>query len=148
MDHLRPSKLYLVDCWYLLVGREWHWGKGNRNVIDGLCQVLHTMEHELVSGRAVLIIDKDIDALRKMPDASLNWAYIDTSHQYDHTMEELELLKAKVTRGGVICGDDWREDPNHPHHGVCRAVREFLAREPAMRGPEIDYPSAQWLIRT
>lgn len=148
MDRLRPSKLYLVDSWYLQAGREWHWGDGNRNVVDGLCNVLHTMEDELVSGRAFLIIEEDLAALRNMPDASLDWAYIDTSHQYDHTMQELELLKAKVKAGGAICGDDWREDPNHRHHGVCRAVRAFLAREPRLRGPEIDYPSAQWLLRS
>jgi Methyltransferase domain len=147
MDQLHPSKLFLVDSWYLVAGREWHWGDGNRNVIDGLCEVLHTMENELVSGRAVLVIDEDISALHKMPDGSLDWAYIDTSHQYDHTMQELEVLKEKVKVGGAICGDDWREDPNHRHHGVCRAVREFLTREPGMRGPEIDYPSAQWLIQ-
>jgi Methyltransferase domain len=148
MDHVRPAKLFLVDGWYLTAGREWHWGDGNRNVVDALSQVLHTMETELVEGRAILVIDDDLAALNRMEDSSLDWAYIDTSHQYDHTMKELEALKRIIKPRGIVCGDDWREDPNHRHHGVCRAVKEFAAREGTLNFLSVDLPAAQWSLRT
>ena len=65
---------------------------------------------------------------------------------YDHTMKELQLLIRKVKPGGVIAGDDWQPEPDHPHHGVCRAVREFEADGEL----EIRYASGddhQWAAR-
>jgi hypothetical protein len=146
-DALSPKVLYLIDPWYRQEGEAWTWGEGNRSTIDGLCNTLHVMAPELVSLRAVLVIQPDLRALRPMPDASLDWAYIDTTHQYQQTAAELALLKRKVKRGGVIAGDDWREDPNHRHHGVCRAVNEFVSRE-KYRFLLIDKESAQWAITT
>ena len=128
LDRLAPKKLYLIDPWYLH-GKHWSWGEGNRRVMDALCHILHKMEDELVSGRLVLLIDDDLQALAKMPDGHLDWVYLDTTHQYEHTAKELQLLKVKVKPGGVIAGDDWQSDPSHRHHGVCRAVREFIDRE-------------------
>jgi hypothetical protein len=28
----------------------------------------------------------------------------------------------------IFCGDDWRPDPNHMHHGVYKAVNEFILK--------------------
>jgi len=57
----------------------------------------------------VLWIDDDLVALTRMPDEHLDWAYLDTTHQYDQTATELQLLKQKVKPGGIIAGDDWRQ---------------------------------------
>ncbi len=145
-NHLTPQKLYLIDGWYITDGAAWTWGVGSRSTIDGLCEVLHLMAPELIAGQATVIIQDDLKALADMPDHHLNWAYIDTSHRYKQTMLELDLLKLKVKPNGIICGDDWREDPNHPHHGVCQAVQEFSLRE-NYRLILKDIPSAQWAIR-
>jgi cephalosporin hydroxylase len=79
-----------------------------------------------------------------MSDGHLDWAYVDSSHAYDHTLKELRLLARKVNASGVIAGDDWREDPSHRHHGICRAVREFITAEPYVL--EVDKPTLQWMI--
>jgi hypothetical protein len=144
LDRLAPQKLYLIDLWYLQ-GKQWSWGDGNRQVMHALCRVLRTMEDQLVSGRVVLLIENDLDALAKMPDGHLDWAYLDTTHQYGQTVKELELLGLKVKAGGVICGDDWQPDPSHKYHGVCRAVREFVERE-QQAVLRIDEPTQQWAI--
>jgi hypothetical protein len=144
LDRLAPQKLYLIDPWYLQ-GKQWSWGDGNRQVMDALCRVLRTMEDQLVSGQVVLMIENDLDALAKMPDGHLDWAYLDTTHQYEQTVKELELLGRKVKAGGVICGDDWQPDPSHKYHGVCRAVREFVERE-QQAVLRIDEPTQQWAI--
>jgi hypothetical protein len=51
-----------------------------------------------------------------------------------------------VKPGGVIAGDDWIDDPAHPHHGVSQAVNEFAD----IGGGELVYANGedlQWAIR-
>jgi hypothetical protein len=142
-----PRRLHLVDLWYQL-GAEWHWGEGEaRSAIAALVRVIGRFANELVGGRVVLEIGDDLDVLTGFEDDYLDWAYVDTSHDYEHTMRELELLQAKVKPGGLIAGDDWLPEPEHPHHGVCRAVREFVDRHPY----ELIYAGEddlQWAIRS
>lgn len=124
-----PERLHLVDLWYLL-GKEWHWGRGSRSTVAALKGILDKFEDELVSGRVALNIGDDVEVLATFPDRYFDWVYLDTLHAYEHTKRELEILKVKVKLHGIIAGDDWRLDPTHPHHGVCRAVTEFVETEP------------------
>lgn len=57
-----------------------------------------------------------------------DWAYLDTSHEEQHTARELELLRTKVKPGGWILGDDWFESPDHPFFGEVRAIRAFCTK--------------------
>jgi hypothetical protein len=145
LEHLAPKKLYLIDPWYLQ-GKYWSWGEGNRRVVNALCRVLRDLEDDLVTGRAALCIEDDLVALARMPDAHLDWAYLDTTHQYNQTVKELQLLKQKVRPGGIIAGDDWQPDPQSRHHGVCKAVREFVDRKQS-QVIHIDEGSLQWILR-
>jgi hypothetical protein len=146
LELAEPERLHLVDVWYL-AGREWEWEEErDRSTINALKGVLDAFEDELVSRRVVLHIGTDLDVLTDLPDYYLDWAYIDTAHVYEHVTILLEVLKAKVKPTGVICGDDWRPDPENPHHGVTKAVQGFLDREPSY---ELIYSSAgdaQWAI--
>ena len=145
LAELRPSRLHLLDPWYL-VGHEWNFGRPDRSTINALCWILKRYADELVSGQAVLEVGWDLELLTAHPDATFDWVYVDTTHEYEHTRRELALLQHKVKPDGIIAGDDWRSDPSHPHHGVCRAVGEFLEHEPY----ELVYSSdddQQWLIR-
>jgi len=84
--------------------------------------------------------------LPTFPDRYFDWVYVDSVHVYEHTRLELEILSQKVKEGGLIAGDDWIEDPEHPHHGVSRAVREFVATAQA----ELVYANGddlQWALR-
>lgn len=123
VDKLRPSRFYVVDPWYLL-SPSWDWAGGDRSTVNGLRRTLRAMRSELESGVVSVVIGDDREFLAGLPDAHLDWAYIDTSHAYAHTIDELVLLREKVRPGGVIAGDDWQSAPDHPHHGVARAVRE------------------------
>ena len=78
----------------------------------------------------MLHIDEDLEVLKKFPDKYFDWAYIDSSHKYEHTKNELELLKHKVKDSGVIAGDDYYPEEKHRHHGVYKAVRKFLLSNP------------------
>lgn len=146
LELAEPARLHLIDLWYLF-GREWHWGQGaERSTVGALKRVLDRFEDELVAGRVVLHIGDDIQLLPSFPDAYFDWVYVDSIHVYEHAKQELELLAGKVRPGGMIAGDDWIEDPEHPHYGVTRAVGEFVG---GGRG-ELVYSSTddlQWALR-
>lgn len=145
LEALRPQALHLIDPWYL-AGPEWRWGGGDRSTTSALAAIIRRFPTELVSGQLVLHIGYDLDVLRAIDDATFDWVYLDSTHQYDHTLAELALLRSKVKPGGLISGDDWRSDPAHKHHGVFRAVHEFVA----IHDVELVYESdedQQWVIR-
>jgi Methyltransferase domain len=140
-----PTRLHLIDPWYLLTP-EWSWGKGDRSTVNAVRRILKRWKPEIESGAVVVHVGDDRRVLPAFDDASLDWAYIDSSHAYGHTVEELAILDAKVRPGGLIAGDDWQPDPSHKHHGVYRAVTEFVAA----RDYEITYADIadhQWAIR-
>lgn len=73
------------------------------------------------------------------PDALARWAegwdalYIDTSHEYEQTAEELRLYTPGAAAGTVILLHDAASEAarREPHIGVGRAVRDFLAANSA-----------------
>jgi hypothetical protein len=150
LEVARPATLHLIDPWYVF-GKQWTWGDGDRSTMRALTAILGTYEEELVSGKLVLNIGDDIKILPTFPDQYFDWVYLDSSHEYEHTLKELELLKIKVKADGVIAGDDWIEDPNDVNHGVYRAVQAFLKREPfkliVQDGPYANSGNLQWAIR-
>lgn len=120
----RPSHLYAVDPWYKLEPR-WEWAAGDKSTVNAFARVAKRLRKFLELGVLTLVVDDDRKFLEGLEDGHLDWVYLDSSHDYGHTMEELALLVDKVSPGGMIVGDDWQEDPGHRHHGVCKAVREF-----------------------
>lgn len=146
IEWLKPTKLYVVDPWYLL-GPTWEWAAGDQSTVRALLRTIRRLRPALEKEQAHVVVDDDLVFLANLPDQSLDWVYLDSSHMYDHTLKELTLLVRKVKQGGVIAGDDWRPEPGHPHHGVCKAVREFEAAGRL----EVFYASSanrQWAART
>ena len=45
------------------------------------------------------------EALKKIPDESLDFAYIDMDHDYNSQLLYLEAIWPKVKRGGIMAGD-------------------------------------------
>jgi len=128
IEWLKPETLYVVDPWYLL-GPTWDWAGGDKSTVNGLATTVRRIRSALETGQAKLVVDDDLEFLSGLADGALDWVYLDSSHMYEHTMQELELLVRKVKKGGVIAGDDWQPDPENRHHGVCKAVREFEAAD-------------------
>jgi hypothetical protein len=141
----KPRKLHIIDPWYFL-GREWNWGAGDRSTINALTRIMKRLEVELADGTVVLHIGDDLEILPGFEAGYFDWMYFDTTHAYEQTYKELRLAETLVKPEGVICGDDWRDDPAHPHYGVRRAVEEFCAE----KGFRVVYSNAadrQWAIR-
>lgn len=146
LEFANPTKLHLIDPWYFL-DSHWSWSGGNQSTIDAVIKILTERKKEIEEKRVLLHIEDDLVVLKKFEDNYFDWVYIDSSHAYQHTVDELEVLKNKVKSSGIICGDDWRPDPNHRHHGVYKAVHEFIEKE----NYELlyaDEQSLQWFIRS
>jgi len=138
-------KLHLVDPWYL-VTPHYHWGGGNPSTIDAMTGILKRWRREIEAGSVLLHVGDDRNILQSFPDHYFDWVYVDTTHQYDHTADELHILRHKVKPAGVIAGDDWYPNASHKHHGVFTAVNEFCA----LQGYSLIYSNAdnrQWAIK-
>ena len=127
LNRTDPKELHLIDPWYLL-DSEWRWASGNQSTIDAVCHVLKSFKKEIAKRQVYVHVQDDIKVLSTFPDNYFDWAYVDSSHEYEHTLAELNLLHKKVMSTGVICGDDWRPNNNHQHHGVYKAVNEFILK--------------------
>jgi hypothetical protein len=126
LERTSPTRLHLIDPWYFLTAH-WHWGGGDRSTVHALIRVLQRFEKEIENGRVRVHVGDDLQVLATFPDGYFDWVYVDSSHAYEHTRDELRMLERKIKSGGVIAGDDWQPDPHHRHHGVYKAVTEFVA---------------------
>jgi Methyltransferase domain len=129
IDHLlslEPAKLYSVDPWHRAEAN-WPWAKGDPSTVNALADILRVFKSEIDAGQLVPLVEYSQNFLRDLDDNALDWVYIDSTHAYDQTRLELELSCAKVRPGGAIMGDDYNDDASHRHHGVYKAVNEFVA---------------------
>jgi Methyltransferase domain len=128
----RPRELHLIDGWWELHGETFpfEWGEysdwGRLETRDAHAEV-ERIAAAATPTRCTIHVGDDLEVLAGFADAALDWAYLDSSHQYEHTLAELELLDAKVRPGGVIAGHDWIEDPQDVNHGAYLAIREFCS---------------------
>lgn len=145
LDATRPSRLHLIDPWYLL-GERWEWARGSKSTTKALKNVIYWFKSELACGDIVLHIGFDGVVLRDLPDDYFDWVYLDTSHAYEDTLQVLLLLKNKVKDSGIILGDDWFSSREHPFYGQYRAINEFVASNgyKLLTASDEDH---QWAIR-
>jgi predicted O-methyltransferase YrrM len=101
--------LLLVDDW-----REARNKNKNKNMM--LSNIAFAAE------RTVIFEQDSLKASEYMVDGSLDLCFIDSSHEYEHTLKELEAYWPKVRNAGYIGGHDIDSD-RHP--GVTKAVKEF-----------------------
>jgi hypothetical protein len=63
--------------------------------------------------------------MEKIPE-KLNFVYIDANHNYEFVLKDLYAAAKLLGPKGVIIGDDWTPHPGGAHHGVFKAVQEFV----------------------
>lgn len=126
-ETIRPRKLYLIDPWTKL-GTTFGWGKAYTNFdtltteaakTEAIARIARFPDVEAV------VIEDTFPACRAQITEALNFAYLDASHKYRPTLNELSHLSNMMAPGGVIFGDDWAPNPQNQHHGVFQAVQEF-----------------------
>jgi hypothetical protein len=145
--HAAPRKLYLIDPWTTL-GEHFNWSSAYTS-FGKLTTAAAMAEAQARTARypkteAILIEGRYPDCADQIGEM-LDFAYLDASHRYDSTLLELRHLEDQIKADGVIIGDDWSPDPSSKHHGVYRAVTQFIEEnnwELIKAGP-----GEQWAIR-
>ncbi|MGL4446940.1 MAG: class I SAM-dependent methyltransferase [Aeromonas sp.] len=112
----KPSKLHLVDVW-----NSSRYGDESYLGVD-----CYFKEHQ-EQGQVVIHRKYSLDALSSFEDESLDIAYIDTTHAYELTKQELILCSKKVKKTGIIAGHDYIQGnwSSKCRYGVIEAVHEF-----------------------
>lgn len=123
-----PTRMYLVDPWGSMWGDTYPaWGAytafGKLTTQAAMDAV--KARTKKFGDKVEMIVGTSMDWLPKLPNNFLDWVYLDSSHAYLETIQELALIAPKLRPGGVVMCDDCRPDPKSKHHSVFRAVRDF-----------------------
>ena len=143
------AKVTFVDPWWTAHGDYYgDWGAytdfGRLSTKTAHSLAVRRIRRSGLRGRSVEVAFS-YDWLERQSDQSLDFVYIDSTHTYEGTRNELLLIDRKLKPDGLIMGDDWRPDRGDRHHGVSLAVNEFMRTkgfEAVLAGV-----SSQWIIR-
>ena len=61
-----------------------------------------------------------LEASTLYADQSLDFVFIDASHEYQDVLDDIRAWMPKIKSGGILAGHDY------PHHGVRKAVNEVF----------------------
>jgi len=126
----RLRKVTFVDPWWEAYGTHYpDWGAYTdygRLSTRKAYEVAKTRISQFGLANRIIEVGSSYEWLAAQDGGSLDWVYLDSTHSYEGTKRELELLNRKIKTTGLIMGDDWQTDQGHPHHGVYLAVKEFL----------------------
>lgn len=123
LRHAKPSTLYLVDVW------------PDRTIVNGATridgleakQIVETrFAEEIQQGVVKLIRCNSLATDRFIASGSLDWVYLDTTHQYPRTLYELRALACLLKPGGLLLGHDYDKVTAQGYLSVKRSVEEFL----------------------
>ena len=94
-----------------------------------ICTTMLLPSHaaQIQDGQVVIHQGLSTAELAKFPDMYFDWVYLDTSHDYESTRQELELCRAKVKANGSLTGHDYVTGywVGHCRYGVIEAVHAF-----------------------
>ncbi len=115
----KPKKLHLIDFW----GSKRYNQIKRKKVENKFSKNIENKEVEINLGLSTEVVES-------FEDNYFDWIYIDTSHSYEGTIEELELYSKKVKESGIIAGHDyilgnWN---GLVRYGVIEAVNEFCIK--------------------
>jgi len=115
---------YCVDCWELypdfkaILREKSQYSQLNYNDV-------YEMYLEAVSAYSDKITTLRMyseEAVKHVPDRSLDFAFIDANHAYKYVKQDIILWLPKVKHGGILSGHDYKIK----RFGVKRAVDEFF----------------------
>lgn len=125
LEIVSPEKLYLIDPW---VGKI-HSGDKDGKVYEFIDDGDVFYEKELIpkykNDDRVILVKKTSGILRNFDDNFFDWAYVDGNHSYLGVTHDLEILRQKVKKNGIIMGHDYKI-PNY--YSVVKAVNNFCKK--------------------
>ncbi|WP_434667178.1 class I SAM-dependent methyltransferase [Aeromonas sp. NJAU223] len=111
-----PSKLHLIDIW------------GSERYGEALYLSVNShFQQQQQHGEVMIHRKPSLEALDSFPDRTFDWVYIDTTHSYELTRDELRACARKVKSTGIIAGHDYIQGNwcSQYRYGVIEAVHEF-----------------------
>lgn len=145
---VKVRKLYLVDLWDLQGEYYGNWGKytnfGKLKTKDAM-KATCLRSKKYGNSQIEIMRGDSLEWISTLRDRYLDWVYIDTTHSYRQTLNEIKAASPKIKDNGFILGDDWHADYDHKHVGVTLAVNDFI------RMSNYDLlcggPNSQWLLQ-
>ncbi|WP_138429430.1 class I SAM-dependent methyltransferase [Fodinibius saliphilus] len=119
IEKTQPEKLHLID----------NWDKEKYN--DEMYKNVRSKFSDHIKNKKVIIHRKlSTEVVDEFPDNYFDWIYLDTSHRYQLTKEELFKYSDKVKPGGIISGHDYSMGNwvNAVRYGVIEATHEFCVK--------------------
>ena len=131
LKHWKGRRLYLVDGWRHFPGLI---DANNVDHNENLNNLAVTFMAVYEFGeRAVILRDLSVKAAKLFSDDSLDFVYIDASHDYENVLADLTAWYPKVKSGGIFAGHDYFDGtlsygPQSPDgvFGVKSAVDQFF----------------------
>lgn len=123
----KPITYCAVDAWQKAYGDFFpNWGDYTANGTLETRAGYEAAKHRLArfSGTSVVAMPA-VEWLDSLAPGSLDWVYVDSTHQYEPTLNELNAIASKLASDGVLLGDDCWARRDARHYGVFRAVRDF-----------------------
>lgn len=112
-------KLTCVDPWTPYTeGKEVH----DQENID---QIYKEAQDRLTKYDTKFMKMTSMEAVRFIPDNSLDFVFIDGNHSYSYVKEDITEWTKKVKPGGIVAGHDYKVDPENDY-GVIEAVGEYV----------------------
>jgi len=114
-----PQKLHLIDNW------------GSKRYPKELQKIVkNKFKEEIINNKVEINTGLSIEVANSFKDNYFDWVYIDTTHTYETTKNELERYSKKVKYDGIIAGHDfiignWSKIKKY---GVIEAVYEFCVK--------------------
>ncbi len=114
-------KLYSIDSWsaYKVYG----FGKSQNRQNS----YYERAKIKLAPYNCEIINDFSVNAVKKFKDESLDFVFIDASHDYEHVKEDIREWSKKVKRGGIVAGHDYYVFSSG-NDGVVKAVNEWVRK--------------------
>jgi hypothetical protein len=129
LQHWGGRRLISVDAWKAFPEDEY---RDEANVSQHEFDVIYanTCKRLSVFGeRSQIMRCLSVEAAGQLPDASMDFVYLDARRDYDGVVEDLNAWFPKVRRGGVLAGHDYLDGQvAGTEFGVKRAVDEFAAK--------------------
>jgi predicted O-methyltransferase YrrM len=112
IEKLRPlaGSLYCVDTWRGNQNVEWHQQLARDfDLFATFRDHVHRCEADDMVKPLVM---PSRDAARVFADGQCDLVFIDADHSYEAVLEDIVLWRAKVRRGGILCGHDCEGFPH------------------------------------
>ena len=91
-------------------------------------------------GRTELIRKTSLDVVKEFSDESLDFIFLDASHDFDSVFADISSWFPKIKKGGIFMGHDW-DHGNFP--GTTKAVKKYFVN---YKIEAISSPSHVWWV--